>query len=334
MPGRQLRFALGPGPICTGCELLTLCGAAELDEACHPGWGGPERGGVNALHPNDPDTWAHLEEIGGAGFDDVVAQPQAPLDLPPFAHRIRPRSILRGQLGDPWYYAGPGVVARPSVLGCQQLRELVGLNASQRVGLVLFGKDPILEQLWAWRLVHAPQIGAAGYALCVPPSYSNYFDRPRTEFLVNAKRSLVYFKLLQSYGVPTMPRVAWVIEHDAKRFAWWVNANPAVEWVALDLGRTTIPGWQRELRLLAIFDRLTDGRLSYLVHGPSTESRCLDLYQLIGPNRMHLTNSRAVPRKPPIAGASFRDRLASQSAVVENARWLAAGGVVPAAEAA
>jgi hypothetical protein len=176
--------------------LLEVCGAAELDEACRPEWGDPERGGVNALHPKDPDTWAHLDEIGGAGFDDVVAQPQAPLDLPPFAHRIRPRGVLRGQLSDPVSYVGPGVLDRPVLLSRPQLRELTGLNARQQVGVVLFGKDKVLERLWAWRLVHAPRIAAAGYFLWVPPSYSNYLDRARTEFLVTAKRSLVYFATL------------------------------------------------------------------------------------------------------------------------------------------
>jgi hypothetical protein len=95
---------------------LAVCGAAELDEACRPDWGDPERGGVNALHPYDPDTWEHLDEIGGAAFDDIVAQPQAALALPPFGHRIRPRSVLRGQLSDPMYYAGPGVWTSPALV--------------------------------------------------------------------------------------------------------------------------------------------------------------------------------------------------------------------------
>lgn len=331
---RQPRFPLGPGPLCGSCSLLATCGAAHLPEACRPDWGDPERGGVNALHPKDPDTWAHLAEIGGAEFDDIVARPQAAIALPAFGHRIRRRRILRDQLSDPFYYVGPGVLNGPSPLTCTDLRELIGLSADQRVGVVLFGKDKRLERLWEWRLVHVPLIADAGYALWVPPSYSNYLDRPRTEFLVNAKRSLTYFALLQRHGVPTMPRIAWIIEYDARRFARWVNANPAVEWVALDLARTTIPGWQRELRLLAIFDRLTDRRLSYLVHGPAVQHRCVDLYRLIGTSRMHLTNAHAASMKPAVDGASFRERFASEREIIESARRSVARPELPAAEAA
>jgi hypothetical protein len=331
---RQLRFWLGPGPLCHTCSLLAICGAAELDDACRPDWGDPEHGGVNALHPKDPDTWAHLEEVGGAGFDDIVAQPQAAIELPPFGHRIRPRSVLRGQLSDPVYYAGPEVVRKSAVTSCHELRQLVGLSDAQQVGLVLFGGDKRLEMLWAWRLVHVPRIAAAGYAPCVPPSYSNYLDRPRTEFLVNAKRSLAYFALLQTHGVPTMPRVAWIIEHDARRFATWVNANPAVEWVALDVACTSVPGWRREMRLLALFDRLTNRRLRYLIHGPAVRRRCVDLYRLIGPDRVHLTNTRAASMKPTVDGASFGDRFASEREVIESARLQAFPRERMAAEAA
>jgi hypothetical protein len=61
-----------------------------------------------------------------------------------------------------------------------------------------------------------------------------------------------------------------LIEYDARRFARWVNTNPAIEQIALDLSGSSRSGWLRELRLLSIFDRLTDQRLSYLIHGPSS----------------------------------------------------------------
>lgn len=315
----QLRLAVGPGPICDGCQLRETCGAAHLDEACHAGWGAPTRGGVNVLHPSNPDTWEYLLEVGGADFDDIVARASPRLELPAFVHQIRPRRALRAQLHDPRYIIGPGAVDRATILTCSDLRELTGLGPDHRVGLVLFGKDEALERLWVRRYTLIPEIANAGYDFCVPPSYSNYTERARPEFLYNAKRSLVFFHLLQIHGVATIPRVAWLIEHDARRFGHWCVENPAVESVALDLASSSATDWARELRLLAVFDCSTHQRLSYLIHGPSTINRCLDLYQLLGAHRVHLTNSRAIAR-PAVHGTTYGDRFSTERGVVDAAQ--------------
>lgn len=319
MVQRQLRLSIR-GPICDGCQLRETCGAADLDEACRAGWGDPAYGGVNALHPNDPETWEYLREVGGASFSDILAKPQSPITLPMFAHRIRPRRALRGQLKDSLYFVGPELVARRNIMSCTRLRELTGLHAEQRVGLLLFGPDAILEWLWPRRFLLVPHIAAAGYDFCVPPSYSNYSDRPRPEFLYNAKRSLEFFCLLQMHGIASIPRLCWLIEHDARRFAEWIAANPEVTTVALDVPSSSSITWRRELHLLALFDELTGERLSYLIHGPSVVGRCCDLYRLIDPDRVHITNCRAIARRPVGRGVSYRERLATQRRVVTLAR--------------
>lgn len=316
---RQLRLAVGPGPLCPDCALRPACGAAELDEACHAGWGTAARGGVNALHPRNPETSEYLEEVGGPGFDDVIARRQPRIQLPEFAHRIRVRRALRGTLDDPTYLIGPEVVDRRRVLSCQELREHTGLAADQRVGLILFGKDSLLERLWVRRFMLVPEIANAGYDFCIPPSYSNYTDRPRPEYLYNVKRSLEFFQLLQIHRVPSIPRVAWVIDHDAARLATWVNANPSIDSVALDFADSSRAGWCRELRLLGTFDRLTRGRMSYLIHGPSVTDRCSDLYRRLGLNRVHLTNARAMAR-PPAPGKPYAARFARERRTVECAQ--------------
>lgn len=321
----QLRLAVGTvGPLCNGCAVRKECGAAELEEACRRDWGEPKRGGVNVVHPSDPETWDYLHEVGGVGFEDIVARPQPPIVLPPFADRIRPRRALRGQLSNALYLIGPKAVVRSQPLICQQVRTMTGLARDQDVGLILFGTDRVLEDLWTERFLLIGPIAAAGYAFCVPPSYSNYTDRPRTQFLYNIKRSLEFFQLLQIHGVPTMPRLAWLIEHDVRRCADWIEANPVVEMVALDLAGSSPRGWQRELRLLASFDSRTGRRLSYLIHGPGVEHRFFDLYRLLGMDRVHLTNSRAIA-KPPPGGSSGRGRFESERAKVDNARRIMGG---------
>jgi hypothetical protein len=317
----QLRLDTGVGPLCPGCPLHEPCGAAYLDEACRPSWGRPEYGGVNVLHPNNPETRDYFMEVSGPDFDDIVARDQPRIRLPVFANRIWPRSALRGQLPDSLYVVGLEAVVRQRVLDRAQLGAITGLAVDQRAGLILFGKDDLLEDLWYRRFQLIPQIAQAGYDFCVAPSYSNYTNRPRPEYLYNIKRSLDFFQLLQIHEVPAIPRLAWLIEHDVERCAAWVVANPSVSLVALDYSDSTPGGWQHELPLLHRFDRLTGKRLRYLIHGPSVTQRYLDLYRVLGLDRVHLTNSRAMAR-PPACGMLYAQRLVRERRGIAAARRL------------
>jgi Domain of unknown function (DUF4417) len=321
MDAPQLRFDVGVGPLCDGCPLRQPCGAAYLEEACRPSWGRPEYGGVNVLHPNNPETWDYFMDVGGPGFDDIVARDQPRIRLPPFTHRIRSRRALRGQLRDSLYLIGPEAVVRRRVLNRAQLATITGLSVGQRAGLILFGKDQLLEDLWYRRFQLIPEIAKSGYDFCVTPSYSNYTNRPRPEYLYNIKRSLEFFQLLQIHGVPAIPRLAWLIEHDVDRCAAWVVANPSVSLVALDYSDSTRGGWQRELSLLRRFDHLTGQRLRYLIHGPSVPRRYVDLYRLLKLDRVHLTNSRGMAR-PATRGMPYAQRLSRERRGIVAARQL------------
>jgi hypothetical protein len=280
------------------------------------------QGGVNALHPWNPDTALHLAEVGGPDFGDIKVDRQPEIVLPPMVHQIRVRKALRGQLDDAWYVLGAAAaIGSRGVKPSAYVREIVGLRAEQRMGLVLFGHDEVLEEIWPRRLKVAEAIAATGYDFCVAPSYSAYHGRPRTEYLFNIKRSLSFLSLLHHHGVPVIPRVAWLIEHDVFRLAQWVEDNPAVHMVALDLSSSSPTDWRHELRLLALFDRVTERRLSYFIHGPSVVSRCVDLYRTIGRDRVHISNGRALAR-PAVAGMSFRERLAREQSVIDSA-WRA-----------
>src|SRR5260370_518795 len=76
-----------------------------------------------------------------------------------------------------------------------------------------------------------------------------HHPRP-AEFLYNAKRSLVFFEMLQAEGVPPAPRLAWISAHDARRAARWCNEQEAVELVAMDLAVKQPREWANQLRLL------------------------------------------------------------------------------------
>ena len=182
------------------------------------------------------------------------------------------------------------VVLSRGVVPARAVRERLGLRSEQSLVLLLFDQDGVLERIWNARTVW--EIAEAGYTWVVSPSYSVWSPRPRSETLVNAKRSLKYFEALQAVGVSAIPRVAWETEHDVMRFADWALANGYLELVALDLQtyRST-DNWQLALEGLALFDQRTHERLSYLVNGATVLSRCVELCKTVDPARLCITNA-------------------------------------------
>jgi hypothetical protein len=198
------------------------------------------------------------------------------------------------------------------------MRDMIGLRPEQKLGLILFGKDRTLERIWRRRFLLVDEIARAGYDFGAPPSYSNYRNRPRPECLFNLKRSFAFLDLMVRRGVPTIPRLSWNVEPDVYRVAAWVEKNPSVHTVALDLPSSSRRHWDHEMRLLALFDVITGRRLTYFVHGPGNVRRCVDLYTAIDSERVKVSTTRAVAR-PPLGDASFRERLAAESQITEAA---------------
>jgi hypothetical protein len=89
---------------------------------------------------------------------------------------------------------------RRKVLTTQALRRALSLLDFQALVLLLFDTDEILERLWNEAGALFPQIAEARFDLVVAPSYSKWSPRPRTEFLIAAKRSLEAFAILQKLG--------------------------------------------------------------------------------------------------------------------------------------
>jgi hypothetical protein len=288
---------MGIGPLCADCLLLKSCGAAHSEHACHPDFGAHKLGGLNVLHPARHDLEAYFAEIDGPELETVRAQAVAIPELPIYVPRIRARRALKGQLQGDFYAVGAdqAIAGRRFVLAADELREIVDLWGNQGLMLVLFGKDPLLEAIWGWREKVVEEIAAANYDLVIPPSFSAWSDRPAVEFLFNAKRSMVFFQLLQEAGVPTAPRLAWLSEFDVRRAARWCQSNPAVQLVTLDLAIKQPAEWAEQLELLTLFDQLTDRRLTFLIHGPSSESRIGPLFGVLG-SRLCLSGSRAISR--------------------------------------
>lgn len=270
-----------------------------------------------------------LRDLGGPEFDDIVAGPTPRLDLPLYTAQIRYRTSLRGHLDEPVYFIrATEVIKTKRVTAAAEIRRALWMKQDQRLIVLLFDDDELLESMWTRGATLIRELVDAGFDALITPSFSTYTPRPRTDFLINAKRSLLYFKALQIAGANAIPRIAWTISHDARRIADWTRANPSVEMVALDLSTYRPPaGWRVQLEGLEIFDYVTRGRVSYLISGPSTQERCEQLYEIAGVDRVRITNA-TTQRQIPVrslrstgdqTGPTFKTRLAIQRGTIDAA---------------
>jgi hypothetical protein len=315
--------------LCPTCPLAATCGAALTDKACPDTWSANDPGGRTVSHPQKPGTMEELLALGGPEFDDIVAREARLPRLPLYTPQPRYRTSLRGVLAEDIYaMRARDVVKKKRVVSANELREVLGLRSTQLIALLLFDRDEILEDMWERGGLLIWELAEAGYDLIVSPSFSTYSPRPRTEFLINTRRSMLYFQALQEAGAPAVARVAWEVTRDAHRFAKWVAANPSVELVALDWSPYRwARDWQDQLDGLSIFDALTDQHLSYFVNGLTTPRRCDALFRVVPPERVRITNATTQARLPPPSlrapgdrtGATFAARCEIRRSVVDGA---------------
>lgn len=326
--GGELRL-FSPSSLCAECPLRIDCGAADTRHACPEVWTRNLPGGPTVSHPSKPQTIQELDELGGPRLEDVKALARSELDLPPYTPQARNERALRGYLhGDVYFLRVSNVIRSNCVLSADEMRDRLGLSESVRLLLLMFDHDRILEVAWERGLRLVKQISAAGYDGVVSPSFSTYWPRPATEYLINNKRSLKYYLALQSEGVRTIPRVAWVTTNDAIRFGLWAQENPLVRTVALDLSTyRRAEDWREQLEGLELFDRLTGERLVYILNGLTVERRCLEAFSLLGVRRTRITNATTQARIEPRhlrstdnqVGITFGSRLRKRQRVVEQA---------------
>lgn len=322
MDGPLSLFPLGS--LCEECPFLDVCGADRTDRACREQQRAEDPGGIHALHPRSPGLSLRVSHVGGLAFDEVEAKPVAPLQLPAYIPQLRLDCGRLGHLDAGWYAVRPNAVLRRGrILPASEVRRKLGLRDGQKLMLLLFDRDKILERLFDPAMILS--IAEARYDAVVSPSYSAWSPRPRTETLFNAKRSLVYFAAMQLVDVPSVARVVWEVERDVQRYATWAERNPAVRLVAIDLQTyRSNRDFGHQMDGLLRFDALTAGRLSYLVNGPTVAARIKALFETVPGRRLHLTNAtahlglRERRGKPGLAEVADRaERFARQTALGE-----------------
>jgi hypothetical protein len=313
--------------VCPSCPLREDCPAVLTDHACVAL--AKVTGGPAVSHPDKRGSLEELAALGGPSYEDIVPLPVPRLRAGPYTPQPRAERAYRGYLLEDLYILrARDVLRRNTIRSAAEIRELLGLGPEVRLVLILFDKDELLEQIWGRGMKLVEQLGQAGYEAIVAPSFSTYTPRPHTEFMINAKRSLLYFRLLQTAGANAIPRLAWIVSGNVKDLGNWATAHPTVETFALDLSTfRSARDWRSQLAGLEIFDAITGGRAFYLINGPTVEPRYEQLFEIVEPGRLAITNAtsqldvapRAVRSTGNQTGVRFAAKVQGARSKVERA---------------
>jgi hypothetical protein len=140
--------------------------------ACGERWEAAGAGGEHAIHPARRLLVDEiLDDVGGT-LDLQAAIVTQPLPrLPSRIMQIRPRTGLRGNLGQPIYLARSSeVVMSRRVRPAAELRQMLELPHSFPIGVVFFDHDEHLEIVWACRSEVVRGLAATDYAFVASPS--------------------------------------------------------------------------------------------------------------------------------------------------------------------
>jgi len=156
-------------------------------------------------------------------------------------------------------------------------RSLLGIPRDSAFVLLLHGKDRDIEPLWKWQDNVIAAIKSGKFDLVVPPDFSIMWDEPRFEHLVNMRRTLQFFRLLQDNDIPTVPHLFWYRDIDLHRHIEWLTSNPCVSTIAinLQLGRED-EVWRHFLDGLRRLQTELPRRLHFLLCGVSDPARIFE----------------------------------------------------------
>ena len=268
---------------CNGCVASEICGGCNPNckYCCVVENRSPGRREVLTCYDPNLERW--LTEAGSLLFDDVVARPQSLPWLPPFIPQIK-----RGLRPLPQYpaYAVSSNIMQNEIVSGHDLsgkRSLLGIPRDSAFVLLLHGKDRDIEPLWEWQDNVIAAIKSGNFDLVVPPDFSIMWDEPRFEHLVNMRRTLQFFRLLQDNDIPTVPHLFWYRDIDVDRHIEWLRCNPCVSTIAINLQLASeAKVWRHFLDGLRRLQTQLPRRLHFLLCGVSDPARifeargCLD----------------------------------------------------------
>lgn len=216
---------------------------AEYTEACN----------ANALRHiscKTPDVKRYLDDVGGLDLMAIkaihlVSATAIPRFIPVLDRRLTAGGngyLPVGTVGLSFKDAFAGSVR--SNRGCYRVNNLRIADRllthppfhDQRTILFCTGPDVYLESFWVDYQAnrYLDRLRSQQFAMITAPDFSLFLGGCALGQAYNLKRSLTLFAELQQAGVPTMPHLYWLNNHQLERWAQWLQANPLVQIVTIN----------------------------------------------------------------------------------------------------
>lgn len=241
--------------------------------------------------PDDYDTFScedqrlpkWLKVTKGVGFSDILAKKQERIGLPSYVPMIPHGSgQITSNIELPWAAVTLNhILSKKECLLPINIRKHLGINDQTKIILLNYALDKPLEHIWPRRDVYFETIAKMGFNLVTAIDYSIWHDQQHAERLINLKRSLITFSDFQNFGIPTVPHVYWYGRKDLSRWAEWLNNNPEVYMMAINLQTINQNLWDQTLLDLKYFVSILPRPVKFLITGPSNIFRIHDIGSII-----------------------------------------------------
>jgi hypothetical protein len=218
-----------------------LCPGAGSEFACNP----------RTLNPAHPFFAELIGELGGSDFGLTHALRQSRIVLPPAIPQTD--GILGRTLDRPWKAVRlEDFWKRTRRSTATTLREALAADPCTKILLLLNARDDTLdERIWHPRHRFVRSLEFWRPDAVAGPSYSVWDGDPWLEREYSILKSLRLFGLFQEHGILAIPNVYWGDHGQMARWISWLNDNPVVEIITMDLqalGAAVEPGFIPELR--------------------------------------------------------------------------------------
>lgn len=258
------------------------------DSACH----GLEKSNYETLECGTKKGLRHLMDCRGATLLNIYPIKQQIPELPNFIpHGVPAFSgyFLRDN-NIPWIGIGlPSILSPVTLKVYPDIRKRIGVSPDTKILLLNYGPDALIERIWNHRNTVLPAIAKSNVDLMTSFDFSVFLDQPHLESVVNIKRNLVTYEILQSHGATVIPHLYWRGDRSIEILAQWLNIHPSVTHITNYQGlQKTEEEWQRELSGLQSLREQIDHEVRLIISGPSTPSRIFDVKR-IWPNAI-ITN--------------------------------------------
>lgn len=160
----------------------------------------------------------------------------------------------------------------------------------KRVMLLFSGRDVLLEHLWWDREDFGlfDKLAEIGFYAITTPNFSVFAGECPVGHSLNIKKGLLCATELENRGVPTVPHIYAINEHQLSRWVIWLKNNPGVKTVTMNCQLQRRSNVGRDIVIRALQHLLKNTDTNIILHG--SDNRILKKLHLYK-TRIHTASS-------------------------------------------